>query len=183
MDHYIDIRVLPDPEFKETTLMNALYAKLHRVLHKTTEGRVGVSFPHFNKNLGDILRLHGTHQDLALLIDQPWLQGLKDYCNASDILTVPTDPQYRVVRRKQIKSQHNKRARSINKGWLSEQQALEQIPDEAQKPVKLPYAQIKSLSNGNVMRIYVEHQPLLTIPTPGLFSSYGLSTTATVPWF
>ena len=32
MNYYWEIRVLPDPEFKETVLMNALFAKLHRAL-------------------------------------------------------------------------------------------------------------------------------------------------------
>ena len=30
MDHYLEIRVLPDPEFSEEMLMAALMAKLHR---------------------------------------------------------------------------------------------------------------------------------------------------------
>jgi CRISPR-associated endonuclease Csy4 len=37
MDHYLEIRVLPDPEFSEEMLMAALVAKLHRALGK--EGR------------------------------------------------------------------------------------------------------------------------------------------------
>mgnify|MGYP006181540093 FL=1 len=41
MDHYLDIRVLPDPEFGQVELLNALYAKLHRVLPSLTQGRVG----------------------------------------------------------------------------------------------------------------------------------------------
>lgn len=32
MDHYFDLRVLPDPEFNTEMLMAALFAKLHRAL-------------------------------------------------------------------------------------------------------------------------------------------------------
>jgi CRISPR-associated endonuclease Csy4 len=32
VDHFLDIRVLPDPEFGEEMLMAALFAKLHRAL-------------------------------------------------------------------------------------------------------------------------------------------------------
>ena len=32
MDHYLDIRLLPDPEFPAPLLMNALFTKLHRAL-------------------------------------------------------------------------------------------------------------------------------------------------------
>ncbi|MDS0116062.1 type I-F CRISPR-associated endoribonuclease Cas6/Csy4, partial [Enterobacter hormaechei subsp. steigerwaltii] len=45
MDHYIEIRVLPDPEFSEEMLMPALMAKLHRALGQRGKGDIGVSFP------------------------------------------------------------------------------------------------------------------------------------------
>lgn len=32
MDHYIDILLLPDPEFPASMLMGALYNKLHKAL-------------------------------------------------------------------------------------------------------------------------------------------------------
>ena len=32
MDTYLEIRLLPDPEFVPTMLMNALFSKLHRGL-------------------------------------------------------------------------------------------------------------------------------------------------------
>jgi len=45
MDHYLEIRVLPDPEFSSEMLMAALFAKLHRVLGARGQGDIGVSFP------------------------------------------------------------------------------------------------------------------------------------------
>jgi CRISPR-associated endonuclease Csy4 len=33
MDHYLDIRLRPDPYFPEAMLMGALYSKLHRALY------------------------------------------------------------------------------------------------------------------------------------------------------
>ena len=50
MDHYVDIQVLPDPEFLETTLMNELFSKLHRALGKHGQGKIGVSFPQARQN-------------------------------------------------------------------------------------------------------------------------------------
>lgn len=44
MDHYLEIRVLPDPEFSSEMLMAALFAKLHRVLGARGQGDIGVSF-------------------------------------------------------------------------------------------------------------------------------------------
>jgi len=183
MDHYLDITVLPDPEFKETVLMNALFAKLHRALGQRGDGGVGVSFPRVDKTLGDRLRLHGSAASLDKLMAGNWLQGLRDYVVCSEMHPVPTGVQYRTVRRIQKKSAHNKRKRSISKGWLSEQEAYARIPSTQQQTLKLPYAQVKSLSNGNSMRVYIEHGKLQTEPVVGEFSSYGLSSTTTVPWF
>lgn len=183
MDHYIDIKVLPDPEFKETVLLNALFSKLHRALGQVAEGRVGVSFPDCKKFLGDKVRLHGSQVDLITLMDTHWIQGLRDYCHQSEIKKIPDNVSYKIVRRVQAKSAHNKRKRSIAKGWLTESEAVQSIPDTQQKMLRLPFLQIKSLSNGNPMRIYVEHSKELDGAVAGTFTSYGLSSTATIPWF
>lgn len=183
MDHYLDIRVLPDPEFGQVELLNALYAKLHRVLPSLTLGRVGVSFPGHRRTLGESLRLHGTLADLLNLTEVNWLQGMRDYIRIGDLTPVPQGVSFRVVRRVQAKSAHNKRRRSVGKGWLSEEEALTRIPDTQQKVMTLPYAEMHSLSTGSRMRLYIEHGPLLGKPVAGLFNAYGLSATTTVPWF
>lgn len=183
MDHYLDIRVLPDPEFGQVELLNALYAKLHRVLPSLTQSRVGVSFPGHRRTLGDSLRLHGTLADLLNLSEVNWLQGMRDYIHIGDLTPVPQDVSFRVVRRVQAKSAYNKRRRSVAKGWLSEEEALARIPDTQQKAMTLPYAEMHSLSTGSRMRLYIEHGPLLDKPVTGLFNAYGLSATTTVPWF
>ena len=52
MDHYLDIRVLPDPEFGQVELLNALYAKLHRVLPPWPKARSGSASPTIGAPLG-----------------------------------------------------------------------------------------------------------------------------------
>ncbi|MAQ99987.1 MAG: type I-F CRISPR-associated endoribonuclease Cas6/Csy4 [Oceanospirillaceae bacterium] len=183
MDKYIDITLMPDPEFETQQLMNALFSKLHRAIGEAAPGEIGVSFPKAGKRLGDQLRLHGTQESLAALMAMPWLQGMRDYCQVSDCKSVPDNVQYRTVRRIQAKSAHNKRKRSIRKGWLTEEEALERIPEEQQKVLKQPFIQMRSLSNGNPMRVYVEHGPVRDEPVTGEFNSYGLSAQATIPWF
>lgn len=183
MDHYLDIRVLPDPEFGQVELLNALYAKLHRVLPSLTQGRVGVSFPGHRRTLGESLRLHGTLADLLNLSEVNWLQGMRDYIHIGDLTLVPQGVCFRVVRRVQAKSAHNKRRRSVAKGWLTEEEALARIPDAQQKAMSLPYAEMHSLSTGSRMRLYIEHGPLLDKPVAGTFNAYGLSATASIPWF
>ena len=184
MDYYLEIKILPDPEFKNSTLMNALFSKLHRALGQVGQGAIGVSFPGFDKKgLGSLLRVHGTEQKLGQLMEANWLVGMRDNTSISALSPVPDSAQHRTVSRIQAKSAHNKRKRSIAKGWLTEQEAFEKIPDSQQKELSLPYAQLKSLSNKNPMRVYIQHGPLLDEPVSGPFSSYGLSGTATVPWW
>lgn len=183
MDHYLDIRALPDPEFGQVELLNALYAKLHRVLPSLTQGRVGVSFPGHKRTLGECLRLHGSLADLLNLTEVNWLQGMRDYIHIGEPAPVPQGTSFRVVRRVQAKSARNKRLRSVAKGWLTEEEALVRIPDTQQKVMALPYAEMHSLSTGSRMRLYIEHGPLLDKPVAGGFNAYGLSALATIPWF
>ena len=45
--HYIDITLLPDPEFSHAHLLGALVAKLHRALVQLQSASIGVSFPQY----------------------------------------------------------------------------------------------------------------------------------------
>ena len=183
MTHYIEIIVLPDPEFKESVLMNALYSKLHRAIGQIALGKVGLSFPNHQKTLGDKIRLHGSSATLEPFTTNEWLKGLRDYTQVTATKPIPENTQHRTVQRVQVKSAHNKRKRSVAKGWLTEEQAFEEIPDGTQKRLTLPFAQLRSLSNDNSMRIYIKHGELTNQPKAGEFSSYGLSAIATIPWF
>ncbi len=42
---------------------------------------------------------------------------------------------------------------------------------------------MKSLSSQQQFKLFIRHGDLLTEPVKGEFSSYGLSATATIPWF
>ncbi len=183
MDHYIDITVLPDPEFKATVLMNALYAKCHRVLGQVAEGSVGVSFPLHKKTLGEILRLHGSQEQLKAVMSSNWLKGLRDYTSVSAVQAIPATVEYRTVARMSCKSPENKRKRSVKKGWLTPEEAKNLIKDDEDFMLELPFAQLTSLSNKNIYKIFIRHGNLTTTPVAGLYNAYGLSKTATVPWF
>lgn len=183
MKHYIDITVLPDPEFTETTLMNALYAKCHRALGQLADGEIGVSFPKHKKTLGAQLRLHGAAEKLSLFMEHKWLKGLSDYTEVSTAQEIPVAVEYRTVEQVRKKSPFNKRKRSIIKGWLTAEEAEEKIIDTGDHLLNLPFAQLTSLSNRNQYKVFVRHGELKAEPVTGSFSSYGLSKVATVPWF
>jgi CRISPR-associated endonuclease Csy4 len=189
MDSYIEITVLPDLEADASFLMNNLCSKLHAVLGQVTMGKVGVSFPGYaqaGKNLGTQLRIHGTAIMLEKLMTENWLKGLRDYCQFSGILPVPGNAKQRYFARRQVKSAHNKRKRSISKGWLTPSEAIEKINDDSQTLLKLPFLQLTSRGNKQQMNVFIERGPVVDLPTTGSFNSYGLSRLSekvTVPWF
>ncbi len=187
MNHFLEIRLLPDPEFVSNVLMNALFAKLHRGLVELNSSTIGLSFPDQqkkNSTLGGRLRLHGSSDDLQRLMSQNWLTGIRDHISISEQNPVPINVQYRVVRRVQVKSNPERlRRRLMKRKGITEAEACQTIPDSVAKQVKLPFVVIKSQSTGQEFRLFIDHQPIVTEQTNGEFNCYGLSHTATVPWF
>ncbi len=184
MDHYIEIIVLPDPEFSANTLMSAAFSKLHRALFDVGRGEVGVSFPHHGKTLGDCLRLHGTGEALTRLIDEPWLKGLRDYTSVAGIQRAPEGNSHCVVERVQVKSNEDRLLRrSVRNGRLTEEEAVQRIGSAKDKRTKLPYLQLTSLSNGSRYPLFIRHGPVQESAVAGSFNHFGLSKSATVPYF
>ncbi|MDP1539929.1 MAG: type I-F CRISPR-associated endoribonuclease Cas6/Csy4 [Moraxellaceae bacterium] len=189
MDSYLEITVLPDLEADANFLMNNLCSKLHVVLGQIAMGKVGVSFPKYaddGKSLGTQIRLHGTAVILQKLMSENWLKGLRDYCQCSEILPVPNAVKHRYFARRQLKSAHNKYRRSAIKGWITDEEALMKSLEEKPRVLKLPFLQLTSQSNKQVMKVFVEQGPLMDSPTFGELNSYGLSRLSekvTVPWF
>jgi len=186
MDHYQNLKILPDPEFPPSMLMNALFAKLHRVLVQLKSKQIGVSFPMQDQKkptLGDVLRLHGTADALQNLQAQNWLKGMRDHLK--EISSIPVDAQYCQVRRVQVKSSAERlrrRYRHRHEG-ITKTDAAGLIPESVEKRLGLPYLQLKSGSTEQRFRLFIEHQSPQSNPTSGAFNRYGFSSEATVPWF
>lgn len=184
MDHYVEIRLKPDPEFSTSLLMNALFAKLHRALAEKGDGQVGVSFPKADKNLGDTIRLHGTQESLEGLALLNWMRGLCDYAAEFQILPIPLTCRYRAVKRIQSKSSPARLLRrSVKKGWVTEVEAEERLKENTERRLKDSFIQMKSQSTSQMFRLFIRQGPLLDNPQPGYFSAYGLSNRVTIPWF
>ncbi|MDG4554593.1 MAG: type I-F CRISPR-associated endoribonuclease Cas6/Csy4 [Candidatus Competibacter sp.] len=187
MDRYIDIRLLLDPEFSAPILMNVLFGKLHRGLVTHGGRNIGVSFPDVGKNgrsLGERLRLHSNRVGLEKLMLSNWLVGMRDHAAVSEITEVPAHAKQRVVRRVQVKSNpERQRRRLIARRGVTIEQAIQVIPDGKAKRLNLPYLVLTSQSTGQQFRLFVEHLAVREQPTNGKFSAYGLSPTATIPWF
>lgn len=188
MNRYIDIRLRPDPEFPSQLLMNALFAKLHRGLAKLGSGRVGVSFPDIEteglNGLGNHLRLHGGQNDLQRLMALQWETGLRDLIDLGEIRPVPEKNRHRIVQRVQAKSSAERlRRRYMKRHGADELTAREAIPEQVAERLDLPFISLSSQSTGQRFNLFIRHGPLQDNPVTGRFSSYGLSSQATIPWF
>ncbi len=185
MNHYLEIKILPDPEFKETVLMNALFAKLHRALVAIKNESIGISFYQANKKtLGNTLRLHGDDKKLNQLIELNWLKGLRDYTICSDLQPIPNSAKYRIVKRVQAKSNIERlKRRSVKKGWLTKQEADQKYLNKLGQILDMPYLQLQSSSTSQTFKLFIHHGELLERPVEGKFNAYGLSNQGTIPWF
>ena len=187
MDHHLDIVLRPDPEFPAHQLMSALYAKLHRALVKLGATCIGVSFPDVDTRaptLGGRLRLHGQLDDLVRLMQLDWLTGMRDHASVGTPSPVPADAPHRHLRRVQAKSSPARlRRRLMRRHDIDEATATQRIPDEAAELLQLPFIQLASASTGQTFRLFIVHGPIVDEAQVGPINAYGLSQTATVPWF
>ena len=181
MDRYIDITVLPDPEFSTTTLMNALYSKLHRTLAVLGEVNIGVSFPHLKKTPGEILRLHGGELALQKLINQNWSKGLSDYIQVTQIQLVPKETKHIRVERVQEKMTAARLRRAVKRGSMTVDEAETVLANRQQ--LKKPFLQLQSSSTKQRFPLFINQGKPQSKMIAGKFNSYGLSDSATVPWF
>lgn len=188
MNRYIEIRVLPDPEFVTPMLMSALFAKLHRALSDLGSGAVGVSFPDIALEspygLGERLRLHGDEHQLSRLMELRWMIGLHDHTDTSELLNLPANTRFRTFFRVQAKSSPERlRRRRIRRHSVDAEAAVEAIPENAAERVNLPYVMLASRSTGQRFPLFINAGDFVDDPVEGKFGAYGLSRIATIPWF
>ena len=191
MDHFVDIHLLPDPELPAHVLLGALYAKLHRalVMGDGNAGGIAISFPGYSDrpgaiNLGRSMRLLGSQPGLQALAGTGWLGSLRDQVNAKQTAAVPTTVMHRSLRRVQAKSSPERlRRRLIKRHGIDEAEARKRIPESAAEMLTLPFLQLRSASTGQNFRLFLRLGPAQATAESGSFNAYGLSTTATIPWF
>lgn len=187
LSHFIQVRCLsPDQEITVQDIMSRVFYRLHGAIASLHTSDVGVSFPnHTFMSVGDVLRVHGSKDALTRLLDGGWLFRLEDYTLSSGIMSVPEQVKYRCVSRARAKSSAPRlRRRLMRRHNLSELEAKRLIPDSIEKRLNLPSILVCSKTTSTPSYpIFIKHGPLLSSPVPGPFSSYGLSSEATVPWF
>ena len=187
MDYYLDIGLLPDPDFVPSMLMNALFSKLHRALVEHPELTVAVSFPQYSlapRELGSCLRLHGNQQDLESLQSTQWLTGMRDHVSCKAVLPVPADTEYVFVQRVQAKSNVERLVRrSAKRKGIDEAEARINYQTAKPEKLRLPFITLNSQSSGQRFALFIKQSKPQQTAQTGAFNRYGLSQTATLPWF
>lgn len=187
MDYYLDIKLLPDPDFVPSMLMNALFSKLHRALVEHSELNVAVSFPEYSLaplGLGGCLRLHGKQDELAGLQNTNWLTGMRDHVVGGDVQHVPSNAEHIAVRRVQAKSNVERLIRrSAKRKGISEEEARKAYQTAQPEKLRLPFVTLNSQSSGQRFYLFIEQSKPQQESKAGEFNRYGISQTGTVPWF
>jgi len=183
MNHYIDIQIQPDAEMRENVLLNKVYTKFHKALFTLQSNDIGVSFPKYRIKLGSTLRIHAEENRLLHLQQLNWLGGLSSYCKVSAIQSIPDKVMYRTVSRVQTTMSSAKLQRLIKRGTIAESEIKHYKAKIFQQSLDNAYLEIESASNGHKHRRYIEFGKLTETSILGEFNQFGLSKTATIPWF
>lgn len=191
MKFYCDITLLPDAEANLGFLWQKVFGQVHLALvaNKLPDGNsaVAVSFPAYADKafpLGNKLRMMaGDEKELQVLNLDKALSRLADYSHMSSIKPVPQSNLHVNFWRVRFDSNIERlaRRRAKRKGICFED-ALGHYASFDEEQSKLPYIQLQSSSRGERFRLFIEKAELKEA-VEGDFNCYGLSKTATIPWF
>ncbi|WP_428354695.1 type I-F CRISPR-associated endoribonuclease Cas6/Csy4 [Methyloprofundus sp.] len=184
MDFYIDLVLQADEEVPIYFIRNKVFTKFHKVLNNLKQNSIGVSFPKYKSKLGNVVRIHGNKSSLDTLQQINWLGGLAGYCQVSSILPVPENIQgYRTVSRIRQNMSNSKLQRLINRGSIAGGKIKIYEAKMLSTGLDNPYLELQSVSNGHKHRRYIQFGKLNSHTVKGEFDQFGLSKTATIPWF
>ncbi len=185
--YYVDIGIRPDPEFPTHQLLSAAFAKLHRELAVRSASTISVSFPGYAISpitLGSTMRMIGPLHELGALMDASWLASLRDHVVVTPIVAVPADAEQRMLRRVQAKSSAERiQRRQIRRHGLSEEEAKAKYDGVRPQRLRLPFIMLASGSSGQSFKLFLKLGGIEANTQSGTFNAYGLSQTATIPWF
>ncbi len=194
MKYYQDITLLPDPEIDLYFLWKKVYQQMHLALVevKDTQDKVniGFSWPNYvysenRKHLGNKLRVFAqSSNELCELDLNKWLSRLTDYAHITKIRNVPDNVNEHVkFSRVRVKSGIERIARrKAKRQSISYEDALSQLSHFKTQQTDLPFVRFESLSKGHSYPLFISKAENKTAEE-GKYSTYGLSKTATVPWF
>jgi CRISPR-associated endonuclease Csy4 len=189
--HYLELRAIPQIEITEVNVINQVMQSLHQII-VNYQGNIAVSFPLYNvyKTLGGVIRLFGTEDELLKIeADIQRQSSINDYVILMPISKVPFTGKYLRLKRIQGKNQHTLRRtlkrtqeRLSAQGKWSEKVKQDIIKKWSHFHLQYPHLHMHSKSSGQKFILWIKQEKCLE-PASGIFNSYGLSQTATVPDF
>lgn len=188
MNYYIDIELFPKKELRENILLNQLYSEFHKRLVDLNSTTIGVSFPRHRLKLGDIFRIHGDKELLEKLQSEEWIKKYPKNFHISKIAPIPKEVKFGVISRIQQTMSQSKLRRLIKraeegKGGIKEEDIKKYKIKMLQGGLDNPFVELISGSSKQRYRLFVEFGEFHDSEVKGEFDTYGLSKTATVPWF
>lgn len=194
MNYYQELLLLPQEEIPVHFLWSKAFQQIHLGLvemqdeHKQVP--IGVSFPEYKMGdkfgvLGSKLRLFAPDEATLTQFDAgKWLSRLSDYVHCTGIRSVPEKLKgYALYQRLQPKTGKERLARRYaSRHGIDYDSALLRYSEMAHKLIPTPFIRLKSLSSNNTFCLWIK-KTVFTEPLGNTFSSYGLSTSATVPEF
>jgi CRISPR-associated endonuclease Csy4 len=194
MKCYVDITLLPSADIALYFLWEKVYQQLHLGLVESQQSdktvKIGVAFPEYKREkfqLGSKLRLFApSNADLENLNINQWLSRLSDYVHITSIREVPNKKikGYAHFKRIQLKSNNARLARrKAKRKEISLDEAQEFYKHYKEVYSRAPFVRIKSLSSDKLFRLLIEKVGVDKAGSKEVFSTYGLSSTSTVPLF
>jgi len=189
INSYQEITLLPSQEINLNFLMSKIFGSLHRLFVKNQMNGVinnGISFPEYdleNKTLGSKIRVFFDSVESCEKMNlKEYLKVFDDYIHITKRRNIPSNVEYAVFRRVQLKGNKYKLARRYSKrNNVSYNDALELYSKYEQKTCSLPYIKLNSSSNGNPYIIFIEKVD--STNHGNSFNTFGLSSNSGVPIF
>lgn len=187
LSHFIDLRVRRDAEVTEQVVLDALFSRVHRNLARLGSRSIGVSFPGYSvtpRSLGTTVRLIGPRTELQQFAEGAWLGSVRDHVEVAALREVPAGAPPRSLRRVQVKSSPERLVRrQARRHGLDEGAVRVRYAGLRAEQSRLPFLTIASASTGQRFRLILALGELAPRAIDGEFNAYGLSPTATIPWF
>lgn len=187
LTHYFEIKAIPQAEMTQNAVMSHLFKTVHPFLPQF-KGEIGVSFPGYgqHRTAGGILRLFGNEAAISKLNRLLYQEGnIRDYALLSLTQAIPQErKEYATFSRVRFKGASD--VRRAEKRLKAQGQWTKKVEERLLEKwsvlTKLPYLEMKSLSNKQTFSLWIERKRQKE-EVLGTFNSYGLSKTTTVPIF
>jgi len=192
MKYYQQLQLLPDAEISVYVLWEKAFQQVHLALAEAQKGdvnKIGITFPEYNAEtfqLGDKLRVFAsTEEELNQLNLKQWFNRLVDYVHISRVRLVPdTITEYVLFKGYRPKSSNERLARRrAKRHGISFEKALEHFKEREEEFSRLPFINLKSLSNGHRFKLFIACDKKANVTNDKIFTSYGLGLNNALPMF